>query len=315
MDVIASLKDTSLLAVLKPTNDAFAKVLEEKRAEIEAVPKKTFRYGDTERHKLDVYYPTVGTTSSGPTPVLFFVYGGGFTSGARRLDPPYDLLYANLGAFFAKQGILTVIPDYRLVPQAKFPEPMEDVRDALAWFLSNIGSVNASAPAGSSLSLDNPGICVMGHSAGAAIISSLYLLPSVLPLDSPIRAATRGLILQGGGFKFDFDSLPIDPRVLLHLYGSKERTLELEPVALVARVDDEVVRSLPDIFGLVSEFDIEQIKEGGDEFFKRLEKRLGKSVRYDVMKRHNHISPHWALLSGDGEEWGFDVAEWVKSKA
>ena len=36
--------------------------------------------------------------------MLFFEYGGGFTSGDRKIDPPYDLGYANVGVFFAKRG-------------------------------------------------------------------------------------------------------------------------------------------------------------------------------------------------------------------
>ncbi|OSC98636.1 alpha/beta hydrolase domain-containing protein [Trametes coccinea BRFM310] len=314
MDAVASLNATAIPIVLQPTMNAFVKLLEKKRADIESITSKTFRYGDTERHNLDVYYPPPEATSGGPTPVLFFVYGGGFTSGTRRFDPPFDLVYTNLGAFFAKRGILTVIPDYRLVPEAKFPDPLEDVRDALAWFLANTGPVSASSPPDLSLSLENPAIFVMGHSAGATIVSSLYLLPSVLPLDSPVRAATRGLVPQGGAYKFDFARPTLAPGVLEQLYGSQESTLELMPVSLVARAKEEVVRSLPEVFALVSELDPAQIKEGGDEFVKALEGRVGKAVRYEVMKGHNHISPHWALLSGEGEEWGVQVADWIKSK-
>ncbi|KAI9058955.1 alpha/beta hydrolase domain-containing protein [Trametes sanguinea] len=312
MDVVASLNATAIPVVLQPTMNAFVTLLEKSRADIEGITRKTFRYGDTERHNLDVYYPSAETTSGSPVPVLFFVYGGGFTSGTRRFDPPFDLVYTNVGAFFAKRGILTVIPDYRLVPEAEFPGPVEDVRDALAWFLANTGPV-ASATS-SPLSLDKPSIFIMGHSAGATLVSSLFLLPSILPLDSPVRAATRGLVPQGGAYKFDFGRPTVAPGVLEQLYGSQERALELMPLSLVAKADDDVVRSLPDVFALVSELDPEQIKEGGDEFVKALEGRLGRSVRYEVMNGHNHISPHWALLSGEGEEWGVHVAEWVKSK-
>ena len=36
--------------------------------------------------------------------MLVFAYGGGFTNGARRFPPPFDLVYGNVGAFFAKRG-------------------------------------------------------------------------------------------------------------------------------------------------------------------------------------------------------------------
>ncbi|KAH9895850.1 alpha/beta-hydrolase [Cubamyces lactineus] len=312
MDVVASLEQTDIPVVLQPTMDAFVKLLEKRRGEIEEIACKTFRYGETERHKLDVYYPPANTASSGSAvPVLFFVYGGGFTSGDRKFQPPYDLGYTNVGAFFAKRGILTVIPDYRLLPEGKFPQQAEDIRDVLAWFLSNTSQVAAASP--SAPNLTNSAVFVMGHSAGANIITTLYLLPSVLPLDSPIRAATRGLIPQGGAYVFDF-SRPIGPPGMLEtLYGSQERTLEMMPISLVTKASDELVQSLPDILAFASEREPPVLREGCDEFAKRLEGR-GRQVRYETMKGHNHISPHWALCSGEGEDWGIQVAEWIKSK-
>ena len=54
--------------------------------------------------QLDVYYPDPSSVSDDRVPVLFFVYGGGFTSGSRRIPSPFDLAYSNLGTFFAKRG-------------------------------------------------------------------------------------------------------------------------------------------------------------------------------------------------------------------
>ncbi|KAI0631529.1 alpha/beta hydrolase domain-containing protein [Trametes polyzona] len=315
MDVVASLQETEIPLVIEPTVGAFVKLLEPHRAEIEGVARKTFKYGEAERHNLDVYYPSAEAIANGPVPVLFFIYGGGFSTGTRRFDPPLDLGYTNLGAFFAKRGILTVIPDYRLVPEVKFPAPAEDVRDALTWFLANTASVASAAPTPSFPLPTKPALFVMGHSAGAHLITSLFLLPSILPLGSPVRAALRGLIPQGGVYRFDFENLITRPGLLEDLYGSKEKALELMPIALLQNADKEVVQSWPETFALVSEHDPDRLKNICDEFAKALEGRLGKSVKHEVMKGHNHISPYWALYSGQGEEWGEQVAEWIKSKA
>lgn len=59
---------------------------------------------DPERTQLDVYYPPA--TPSSTAPVLFFVYGGGYGSGDRRLPAPFSLVYANLGAFYAEKGLV-----------------------------------------------------------------------------------------------------------------------------------------------------------------------------------------------------------------
>lgn len=47
-----------------------------------------------------MYYPHF----TGKAAVLFYVYGGGYVSGAKVLDPPDELQYKNIGAFFAKEG-------------------------------------------------------------------------------------------------------------------------------------------------------------------------------------------------------------------
>ncbi|TFY78348.1 hypothetical protein EWM64_g5658 [Hericium alpestre] len=62
-----------------------------------------------------VFEPTSGP---GTHPLLFFVPGGGFVGGARQMDD--TLIYCNVGAFFAARGFLTLIPDYRLLPQTRW---------------------------------------------------------------------------------------------------------------------------------------------------------------------------------------------------
>ena len=62
-----------------------------------------------------MYYPC--STGSEKAPLLFFVYGGGYVSGAKVLDPPNELKHKNIGAFFAKQGYVTGVwlPYYRSI--------------------------------------------------------------------------------------------------------------------------------------------------------------------------------------------------------
>lgn len=209
-----------------------------------------------------------------------------------------------------------MIPDYRLFPSAKYPEPVEDVRDAIAWVLANASTVTSAAPSTlppSTTSLSD--VFVLGHSAGSNHVASLYLSPAVLPLDSPVRAATRGLCPGGGPYEFDFSAPPLlPPGVLEGYYGSQETALAQMPLKLLEDAPEELIKGLPEIFVMKSEYDMVAIHRSNDLFVSALEGRLGRKVRYEAMKRHNHISPHWALLSGDGEEWAEDVAAWVKAK-
>lgn len=66
-------------------------------------------YGPGVRHKLNIWVPT-GTKQTDRLPVVVFLYGGGWYSGARD-----D--YGFAGRAFAKQGFIVVIPDYRIVPE------------------------------------------------------------------------------------------------------------------------------------------------------------------------------------------------------
>ena len=81
-------------------------------------------FGDDPRLKLDVWTPL--QRSSEPRPVVVFFYGGGWTSGERG-----D--YGFVGRAFAARGFVTIVPDYRLVPQVRFPTFIEDGARAIRW--------------------------------------------------------------------------------------------------------------------------------------------------------------------------------------
>ena len=71
-------------------------------------------YGPHERQVLDVFKPQAGGSDSdgegdGLKPVLAVVHGGGFVRGDKSAK-------AHLGWYFAGKGIVTVLPNYRLVP-------------------------------------------------------------------------------------------------------------------------------------------------------------------------------------------------------
>ena len=79
-------------------------------------------YGDDARQTLDVYAPKRPERR----PVVIFFYGGTWSAG-KKSD------YAFVGAALAERGYVTVIPDYRLYPEVKFPTFVEDGARAVAW--------------------------------------------------------------------------------------------------------------------------------------------------------------------------------------
>ena len=102
-------------------------------------------YGPESRHKLDVYSPK----DAKDRPVVVFFYGGSWTTGSRGL-------YRFVGAALAERGFVTVVPDYRLYPQVKFPIFVDDGALAVAWVQKHAHEFGG----------DPHRIVLMGHSAG-----------------------------------------------------------------------------------------------------------------------------------------------------
>ena len=109
--------------------------------------RRDIAYGGDPRQKLDVYIPD---GLKGPAPMLLFFYGGSWESG-KRGD------YLGFGQAFASKGIITIVADYRLYPQVKFPAFMEDSASALAFVHAHGGDYGG----------DPKRLFVSGHSAGA----------------------------------------------------------------------------------------------------------------------------------------------------
>jgi acetyl esterase/lipase len=118
-------------------------------------------FGSDPRQKLDVWVPR--SPSAKPRPVVVFLYGGGWVDGARG-----D--YGFAGAAFASQGFVTIVPDYRLVPQVRFPAFVEDGALAVKWARDHAAEYGG-----------DPGrITLAGHSAGGYNAAMLALDPHFL---------------------------------------------------------------------------------------------------------------------------------------
>ncbi|WIY52485.1 alpha/beta hydrolase [Devosia sp. YIM 151766] len=115
-------------------------------------------YADGLRHKLDIYAPE---QRGAPAPVVFFIYGGGWSRGDRA-----D--YQFVGRALAARGFVTVIADYRLVPEVHYPDFLEDSAKALRWVQDNIANYGG----------DPNRLFLSGHSAGAYNAVMLALDPS-----------------------------------------------------------------------------------------------------------------------------------------
>jgi acetyl esterase/lipase len=142
-------------------------------------------YGSAARQRMDVYRP-VGAAPDAPMAVFF--YGGSWSSG-ERAD------YKFVGEALASRGIVTVIADYRLSPEVRYPVFLQDCALAVRWARDNAQRLGAS-PAR---------LFVTGHSAGAYNAAMLALDPRWLS-----EVAMQPTELAGwAGLAGPYDFLPI----------------------------------------------------------------------------------------------------------
>jgi acetyl esterase/lipase len=134
-------------------------------------------YGANARQKLDVYVPNAGAAAG--KPVVVFFYGGAWDEGSRQQ-------YRFAGAALAGLGYVTMVPDYRLYPEVRFPAFIDDAAHAVAWVRTHAAEYGADASR----------IIIIGHSAGAHTAAMLIADPHYLrdvAVDSKFIAGMVGL--------------------------------------------------------------------------------------------------------------------------
>jgi len=129
-------------------------------------------------NRLDVYLPA-RLAGHSRAPVLIFVHGGGWRKGSKDMRP-----YREFAALFARQGYVTVVPDYRLSGEARHPAQIEDVAAAFAWTHRNIQRHGG----------DPHRIFISGHSAGGHLVSLLAADPRYLNKHQLDNSAIRGVM-------------------------------------------------------------------------------------------------------------------------
>jgi len=123
--------------------------------------------------QLNVFTPRKSSVT--PVPVVIFVHGGNWNSGRKGT---YDLLGRN----FASKGVITVIPDYTLSPEASYDDMARQIVSVIQWTKKNISQYNG----------DPNSIYITGHSAGGHL-GALAVMNPKYGIDSSTIA---GIILN-----------------------------------------------------------------------------------------------------------------------
>lgn len=167
-------------------------------------------YADGPRHTLDVYAPKA---TDRPAPVLVFFYGGNWDSGSKAM-------YRFVGRAMAARGVLTVIPDYRLFPEVRFPAFIYDAAKAVAWTRANIAAYGG----------DPHQLFFMGHSAGGQIATLLALDPTYLRSVDLSQRDVCGVI----GLAGPYDFLPLESDELKTIFGPEAERPRSQPINYVS---------------------------------------------------------------------------------
>lgn len=158
---------------------------------------------------LDIYRPA---RSAVPMPVALFFYGGSWRSGSRK-----D--YAFVGNALARQGILTIVADYRKYPAVRFPGFELDAARAARWTFDHIGEYGG----------DPQRVFLVGHSAGAQIAALLVTDAHYLATENLRPRDFAGVI----GIAGPYDFLPLTDPKLIEVFGPEKDWGASQPIRFV----------------------------------------------------------------------------------
>ena len=166
---------------------------------------RSIAYAEHSRHRLDVCRPAAAVAA----PVVVFFYGGAWRSGNKGL-------YRYVAKALARRGYVAVVPDYRIFPQARYPDFLEDGAQVVRWAKDNVGRFGG----------DPDKIFLKGHSAGAHIAAMLSIDARWLhQVGLAPGRDIAGLI----GISGPYDYLPLRDETLKVIFGGADRP-ETQPI-------------------------------------------------------------------------------------
>jgi acetyl esterase/lipase len=199
------------------------------------------RYGAEPDAVLDVFYPWEFEKTDRMLTTIVWIHGGGFISGGK------DQI-ANYLRVIAGKGYVVVGVNYTIAPAARYPTPVRQVNEALAFLVKNAARYH----------VDPSRIVLAGDSAGAQlaaqtanIVSAPAYAKSVGIVPAIARAQLAGIILYCG--IYDAKQLKAEGGFAGFLravgwsyFGSKD--FQKLPVAAEFSVVDHVTTDFPPTF-------------------------------------------------------------------
>jgi len=252
-------------------------------------------YGADERHRLDVYHVPAGARAGAAAPMLLAFHGGGFIRGDKQQRE-------NLGLRFAREGFVTLVPNYRLAPAHHWPAGALDVAAALGWAIEHAAQLGG----------DPKRIWLLGESAGAAHVATAALLTRFHP-PGAAGLPIAGAILISGVYNVQLELLARrqfgvptpDPRNEPYFGSDFAR---YPAMSVVEHID---ARAFP-LLITYAELDLLPMQVQAGELFARLVTRHGFAPELAVIRGHNHLTQVYSINTGD-ESLSYPVLRFMRA--
>jgi len=194
--------------------------------------------------------------------VVVFFYGGSWNRG-ERAD------YKFVGEALASRGVLTLIADYRLYPEVRYPDFLDDCAQALSYGLREAGALGGNPKR----------VFVMGHSAGAYNAAMLALDARWLERAGQSPKALAGWV----GLAGPYDFLPITNPDAKPVFNHPNYPAGSQPLAHADR------GSPPAFLGAARTDDLVNPQRNTVGLARKLE-AAGVPVSLNLYNRVNHVT-------------------------
>lgn len=264
--------------------DGFSEILA--TAPKPGVVRKDIPYGAHARQVLDLYVPPNARNA----PVVIFAHGGALVDGHKDRTAE---IHSNVCWFMARHDMIGINLEYRLAPEARYPDVTHDVAAAVAWTRANI------APLGG----DPDSLFLFGHSAGALHVGSYAYDARFHPGGA---SGVAGLVVLSGRVRAE--TWPDNPmaRNVIAYYGESEDAMTQGSLATHVTRD-----SVPTLIG-IAEYENPLIDVHSAELIHRLASVQRRAPPFFWLRRHNHTSSVAQINTAD-DEVGPKIVEFVRS--
>jgi acetyl esterase/lipase len=224
------------------------------------------RYGEDPLNTFDIFAPQ--PPPSMPQTVVFYLHGGGFERGDKRM--PGTPFYDNLMLWLASNGMVGVNMNYRLAPKHTWPAAEEDMAAAIGWVQAHIAQFGG-----------NPDrIVLWGESAGASLIAGYLVEPQ---LHGQKGHGITGAVLNSGIYE------PLQPRPYF--------ASELAQARAGARITLMAAVTIP-LFVSCTEIDLPAAITQAEKAVSA-RRAAGRPSTYAMFKDHSHISQNYSIGTPD----------------